>query len=298
MRKVLAITIALLLASVITLPAMGYSFSSDNNTKTYTIALGSKVNYSISAGSPAHELTADQMVKATSAPGYTFSSTKVPYSFAAGTAVNYSIEAGASSQSAATTEAATEMTTATEAAPAENTTEAAPVENTTEAVPAENATEAAPAENTTEAAPAENATEAATAPATYSISGTAYDDAEGNGAMEEGEAGVAGVVINLAQPADAVIANTTTDASGAYTFDGLAAGEYTVSAVAPEGWNLIAPAEGSYLVAISDANEVAKDFGLQRIAVPEVAENTTDNTTSSVTIAPAATETATNTTVA
>jgi len=271
MRKVLAITIALLLASVITLPAMGYSFSSDNNTKTYTIALGSKVNYSISAGSPAHELTADQMVKATSAPGYTFSSTKVPYSFAAGTAVNYSIEAGASSQSAATTEAATEMTTATEAAPAEN---------------------------TTEAVPAENATEAATAPATYSISGTAYDDAEGNGAMEEGEAGVAGVVINLAQPADAVIANTTTDASGAYTFDGLAAGEYTVSAVAPEGWNLIAPAEGSYLVAISDANEVAKDFGLQRIAVPEVAENTTDNTTSSVTIAPAATETATNTTVA
>jgi beta-galactosidase GanA len=116
--------------------------------------------------------------------------------------------------------------------------------------------------------------------------------------MEEGEAGVAGVVINLAQPADAVIANTTTDASGAYTFDGLAAGEYTVSAVAPEGWNLIAPAEGSYLVAISDANEVAKDFGLQRIAVPEVEENTTDNTTSSVTIAPAATETATNTTVA
>lgn len=275
MKKVLAITMALLLASIIMSPAVGYSFKSENATLSYSNAIGAKVNYSINAGTPAHELTAEQMSVTSKAPGYSISATKVPYSIKTGAAVRYSVQAGTPNETSANQGEA-----------------AAPVAS-------ENVTAA-------EAAPTETA-----APTAYSISGTAYDDAEGNAAKEAGEAGVAGVVVDLAQPAGTTIANTTTDANGDYTFSDLAAGEYTVSAVAPDGWKLTAPAEGSYAVVISNANEVAKDFGLQRIVVPVETNATAENTTavenlnatsteslnaSAVTMPPAGNETAINAT--
>ncbi|WP_338845578.1 SdrD B-like domain-containing protein [Massilia sp. W12] len=60
-------------------------------------------------------------------------------------------------------------------------------------------------------------------------------DANGNGLQDQGEAGIAGVTVQLKNTAGAVVASTTTDANGMYGFD-VAAGKYYVSVKAPSGY--------------------------------------------------------------
>ncbi|SNR67067.1 SdrD B-like domain-containing protein [Paracoccus sediminis] len=64
-------------------------------------------------------------------------------------------------------------------------------------------------------------------PGTAAIEGRVFVDANGND-VDNDEAGVAGVTVTLLNAAGAVIATTLTDADGAYLFDGLEAGNYTV----------------------------------------------------------------------
>ena len=59
------------------------------------------------------------------------------------------------------------------------------------------------------------------------LQGTVWNDANGNGAIDGGEAGYAGVTLNVLS-GSAVVATVTTDASGAYSVAGLASGTYTV----------------------------------------------------------------------
>jgi len=69
-----------------------------------------------------------------------------------------------------------------------------------------------------------------------SISGTVFNDLNGNGAINPGEPGVPGVTVNLDTNADgSVDASTVTSASGTYTFGSLAAGTYRVRETAPAG---------------------------------------------------------------
>ncbi|MBN1120939.1 MAG: Cna B-type domain-containing protein [Anaerolineae bacterium] len=61
------------------------------------------------------------------------------------------------------------------------------------------------------------------------ISGTVFqDDVTVNGTQDAGEAGVPNVTVNLLDSTSAIIATTTTNAAGEYSFPGVASGDYTV----------------------------------------------------------------------
>jgi len=71
------------------------------------------------------------------------------------------------------------------------------------------------------------------------ISGTVFQDDNGDGIQNPGEVGLAGVEITLTGTdvyGNPVEVTVLTDASGNYTFDGLVAGEYSVSQAQPEGF--------------------------------------------------------------
>jgi len=243
MRKFLAISIALLLAVIVLTPAMGYTIKSENSS--YSIKSGEKVNYSISMGTPAHEITS-MPVAAKASPRYSISSESVAYSFKSEAVPKYSISTGA----ATTTEAA--QTTAT--------TKATPVTTAAKAL-ASNSTAPAAAANITKPANTAKAVNTTAAVTKLSISGAAFEEIDNNTVKEANEQGIAGVKVDLAQPADTIIANTTTSETGDYSFKNLMPGEYTVTVSAPEDMKVVSPASGKYTVMLAAKNEANKDFG-------------------------------------
>src|SRR5207249_1263332 len=72
-----------------------------------------------------------------------------------------------------------------------------------------------------------------------SLAGTAYVDANNNGAQDAGEAGIAGVTVKLTGTDDlghAVSLTTTTDSGGSYSFTNLRPATYTVTETPPAGY--------------------------------------------------------------
>jgi hypothetical protein len=74
-----------------------------------------------------------------------------------------------------------------------------------------------------------------------SISGMKYEDKNRNGRMDPGEGGLSGWVIKLIlenenEDSEVVIATTTTDGSGNYTFSNVAPGTYEVREKHQKGW--------------------------------------------------------------
>lgn len=67
-----------------------------------------------------------------------------------------------------------------------------------------------------------------------SVSGTVWEDQNSDGIWQEEEPGLSGVAVVLSGP-DGVQLGTSTDASGAYRFDDLNAGKYTLTVTLPEG---------------------------------------------------------------
>ena len=67
-------------------------------------------------------------------------------------------------------------------------------------------------------------------PCTGRIGDYVWFDSNRNGIQDAGESGIAGVVINLKDSNNAVIATVTTNANGFYEFSGLCAGDYRVEA--------------------------------------------------------------------
>ena len=65
----------------------------------------------------------------------------------------------------------------------------------------------------------------------YFIKGTIYRDGNRSGALDAGEKLYEGVTVNLADADGTVVATTTTDADGTYSFDKLPAGTYSVKVV-------------------------------------------------------------------
>jgi len=90
-----------------------------------------------------------------------------------------------------------------------------------------------------------------------SVSGTKFTDTNGNGTRDAGDAGQAGVTIRLVS-AGGQVTTATTDASGNFSFTGLAAGTYTVSEVVPAGFVQTAPAApGTFALTLTSGQVVA-----------------------------------------
>ncbi|MBV6523040.1 MAG: hypothetical protein MNPFHGCM_03207 [Gemmatimonadaceae bacterium] len=110
--------------------------------------------------------------------------------------------------------------------------------------------------------------------ATGQIGDLVWDDADGNGIQDPGEAGIAGATVTLNGPGGTQVA--TTDATGAYSFTSLAGGTYSVTVATPNGYILSPTAQGadpardsngspaSVTLATSSTMDVSVDVGFVR----------------------------------
>ena len=91
-------------------------------------------------------------------------------------------------------------------------------------------------------------------------------DSNGNGVQDSGEAGKAGVTVNLCNAAGAVVATQTTDINGNYLFTGLVPGSYSVKFEAPAGYILTSKDSGANDGADSDADQTTGKTGNYTLA--------------------------------
>ena len=86
---------------------------------------------------------------------------------------------------------------------------------------------------------------------TASIGDRVWEDMNYNGVQDTGEAGLAGVTVNLLDASGSLVGTTTTNASGNYLFDQLEAGDFKVQVVKPSGYH-VTKANIGFLSADSD----------------------------------------------
>jgi hypothetical protein len=113
------------------------------------------------------------------------------------------------------------------------------------------------------------------APFVQQLSGVVFNDLNSDSTRDPGDPGLAGWTVFLdlngdgqLDPGDPV---ALTDASGGYSFSGLAPGPYTVCEVVPAGWTQSAPAAGCYSVTVVDSTTTTTllDFGnIQSVPAP------------------------------
>ncbi|MDD4447837.1 MAG: SdrD B-like domain-containing protein, partial [Methanothrix sp.] len=94
------------------------------------------------------------------------------------------------------------------------------------------------------------------------ISGTKFEDFNGNGAKDSGELGLSGWTIRLTKEGTEV-ANTVTAADGSYSFTGIAPGSYTVEEAAHAGWTQSYPLSGTHTFSLAsgESGRSGLDFG-------------------------------------
>ncbi len=262
MRKVWAMSVALMIAAIILTPALGYTLQSAGN-QSYTASSGARVNYTVGTGTAAHNLTMEMILAKMNIPGPAVTGSRSPYSIRPGPAVPYSmklpgvtgVREGYQTKKAPLVVGKTYIeTVAPVETPAIETPVEAPVTETPVEVPV----------NETPVVPAEQPK--------FTIEGIVYDDAEGNGLMDNNETGSANWTVNLEQPAGTVINTAITDENGKFAFADLAAGEYIVSEVLQMGWNLIAPADGKIPVVITNESMTNLQFANQMAPPAPAAE--------------------------
>ena len=102
-------------------------------------------------------------------------------------------------------------------------------------------------------------------PNTSSIAGTVFVDLNDNGIQDAGEAGIAGVTLNLTGTdvdGNAVDQTEMTDADGNYLFDNLAAGTYSVAEVQPAAFRDGQDSIGTGATGAVAADDVFSQIGL------------------------------------
>jgi protocatechuate 3,4-dioxygenase beta subunit len=94
------------------------------------------------------------------------------------------------------------------------------------------------------------------------LTGEVYNDFNGSGTLVSGDPGLSGWTVDLLNGSNQVIATSTTDSNGDYTFHVNSAGTYTVQEVLQSGYLLTAPSSGSYTVAVSSGQSAGNlNFG-------------------------------------
>ncbi len=96
---------------------------------------------------------------------------------------------------------------------------------------------------------------------TISVGGTVYQDQNSNGLKDGSEKGLKGWTVQLEQPKGRVIFTNITDNGGAYRFQNLPPGNYTLREKIQPGWNQTAPKNKSYIMNLTAQNVNGKDFG-------------------------------------
>lgn len=111
-------------------------------------------------------------------------------------------------------------------------------------------------------------TEPITPPELGSISGVVFNDYNGNGRRDAGDAGIAGRVLyidmNNDNRLDAGDPMTTTDAQGHYSFAGLQARSYLVVEQIPSGWTPTVNVKGWSVVAVKATDVTGVNFGTHK----------------------------------
>jgi len=92
-----------------------------------------------------------------------------------------------------------------------------------------------------------------------SISGQKYYDINGNGVQDEDEPGIPGGDVSLVLEGK-IVANTTTDDNGVYTFNKILPGTYTINDPVPSGLVLTTPS--TVIVTVTGSTVVKANFGL------------------------------------
>jgi len=109
------------------------------------------------------------------------------------------------------------------------------------------------------------------APATGSISGSVFRDADGDGRQDAGETPLAGWKVYLDANnngrLDSTERSVVTDAAGRYTFTSLAAGDHRVRPWVPTGFTITSPSSWTHVVRISAGGSVTgKNFAAAPLA--------------------------------
>jgi protocatechuate 3,4-dioxygenase beta subunit len=100
-----------------------------------------------------------------------------------------------------------------------------------------------------------------------SIAGRVFNDANGNGTLDSGEAGVANITVYNDADNDYIMdpgeLRTTTNSSGDYLFSGLASGNYKIRQILQSGWSQTTPSKGyGHTIALAtDQNVSGRNFG-------------------------------------
>ncbi len=98
------------------------------------------------------------------------------------------------------------------------------------------------------------------------VSGEVFDDLNDDGTLDPGDPGLAGWTVNLLNSLSKVVATTTTDSSGDYSFDDLGPGLYSIAAVAQPGYVQTAPSSGPISVTASSGGTLTgEDFGAFKV---------------------------------
>ncbi len=107
-----------------------------------------------------------------------------------------------------------------------------------------------------------------TVPFPAAVGDTVFEDRDGDGLQDAGEPGIAGVTVRLTLP-DTTTRSTVTDASGAYRFDLLAAGTYTVDVdtTGPVAGLVLTTGNDPTTVTLAEGDDVRSvDFGFRRVS--------------------------------
>ena len=99
---------------------------------------------------------------------------------------------------------------------------------------------------------------------TGTFTGTVYNDLNGDGIRESGEPPLAGWTIDLLDSNDNIVATTTSNAMGQYTFDDLSPAVYTIEEIVQPGWVITQPTNppGTYTLAAQGGTTISGlDFG-------------------------------------